>query len=131
MNVRRTTVVIADNDPDVVDLIATDLTLEGYDVVATASSGELAAAACAELRPDILVVDYRMPPGWNGLQTIEQVLVDGSVGACVLYTNYRLPELRIRAQRLGAVFLPKGPLRTLRATLAELAPDDTARSAVD
>jgi CheY-like chemotaxis protein len=119
---RRTTVVVADNDPEVVDLIATDLTLEGYDVVAT---------ACAEHRPDILVVDYRMPPGWNGLQTIERVRADGSAGAYVLYTNYRLTELRVQAHRLGAVFLPKGPLRTLRATLAEIAGDPTARPVVD
>jgi len=114
------TLVIADNDPVVLDLLATDLGLEGYDVIATVPSGEAAAAVCAERHPDVLIVDYRMPPGWNGIETIAHVREAQSAGAYVLYTNYRLPELRRRAERLGAVFVAKGALPTLRAALAGL-----------
>jgi CheY-like chemotaxis protein len=42
--VRRPTLVLADNDPDVLDLLETDLRLEGYDVVATVRSGDAALA---------------------------------------------------------------------------------------
>jgi CheY-like chemotaxis protein len=115
-------VVVADNDPVVLDLLATDLGLEGYDVIATVPSGEAAAEVCAERRPDVLIVDYRMPPGWNGLETIARIKEAHGAGAYVLYTNYRLPDLRRRAERLGAVFVSKGPLRTLRAVLADVAP---------
>ena len=113
-------VLIADNDPDVVDLVAMDLALEGYDIVGTAASGESAAEECARLRPDILVVDYRMPPGWNGIQTIEEVRRAGTARLIVLYTNYRSPELARQSRRLGAVHVSKGPLRNLRSTLAQL-----------
>jgi len=124
--VKGVRVVVVDNDPAVLDLLATDLGLEGYDVVACVSSGEDAAAVCAELRPDVVVVDYRMPPGWDGLETIAHIREAQSAGAYVLYTNYRLPELRRRTERLGAVFVSKGPLRLLRNVLADLAPVDAA-----
>jgi CheY-like chemotaxis protein len=114
------TVVLADNDPAIIDLTATDLALEHYEVVATALSGEQAVAACAKWRPDVLVIDYRMPPGLNGLETIARVRDMGSAKAFVLYTNYRSPNIAARARRLGATYLAKGPLRTLRSALADI-----------
>jgi CheY-like chemotaxis protein len=118
---RSFTVVLADNDREIVDLVSMDLRLEGFEVVATAMSGEAAVAACEEHRPDVLVVDYRMPPGWNGIETIERVSAAGTAGAYILYTNYRAPEISRRAAKLGAIFLSKGTLRVLRTTLYELA----------
>jgi hypothetical protein len=58
-----------------------------------------------------------MPPGWNGLETIRRVREAGGVGTCILYTNYRSPRIATMAKRLGAVYVKKGPLRTLRAAL--------------
>lgn len=121
------TVVVVDNDPVVLDLLATDLALEGYDVIATVPSGESAVAVCAERRPDVVIVDYRMPPGWDGLETIARIREARSAGACVLYTNYRLPELRRRTERLGALFVMKGPLRALRTALAAVSPHAVER----
>jgi DNA-binding NarL/FixJ family response regulator len=42
-------------------------------VVASVASGNDAIDACIELRPDVVVVDYRMP-GLNGAQTTAAVL---------------------------------------------------------
>ena len=117
---RRASIVVADNDPNVLDLVMTDLGFEGYDVVAAVPSGEAASEACALHHPDVLIVDYRMPPGWNGLQTIEHVLEAGTARQCLLYTNYRAPEIGRRARRMGAYYLAKGPLWTLRSTLNEM-----------
>ena len=114
------TVVIADNDPTLVELLRTDLALEGYRVVATVSSGDAAVQACAELHPDLLIVDYRMPPGPNGLATIAKVRAQGTVGEIVLYTNYRSSQLDQQAAKLGAVLGAKGPLHTLREALSQL-----------
>ena len=108
------TLVLADNDPEVLDLLGIDLTLEGYDVVAAVQSGEAALAACARHRPDVLVVDYRMPPGVNGLETAQQTRMAGTAGAIILYTNYRSPELAARARRFDVTVVLKGPLRALR-----------------
>jgi len=111
------TVVIADNDEAILELVLLDLQLEGYNVLATATSGEAAAELCAQLHPDALVVDQRMPPGPSGLETIERVRAEGTAGVCILYTNYRSAQLQIATKRLGATFVEKGPLQTLRAAL--------------
>lgn len=42
-------------------------------VVASIGSGEEAAQVCAELQPDVVLMDYRMP-GLNGAETTRRVL---------------------------------------------------------
>jgi DNA-binding NtrC family response regulator len=114
-------VVIADNDPDALDLLDLDLSLEGHDVVGRGRNGDEAMALCRELRPDLLVVDLRMPPGPDGMAVVDAL--HGQPGlSMIIYTNYRDAKLAARAARLGATYLLKGDLRTLRAAVAERAP---------
>jgi CheY-like chemotaxis protein len=114
-------VVIVDNDPDALDLLDLDLALEGHDIVGKGRGGEEAIALCRELRPDVLVVDFRMPPGPNGLEVAEAL--QGQPGlTTILYTNYRDPKNAARAQGFGASYLLKGDLRTLRRALREVRP---------
>ena len=110
-------VVIADNDAAVLELLSTDLRLEGHSVVASVLSGADAVTACRQLRPDVLIADYRMPPGINGLETIRQVRVEETARTCILYTNYRSARIASDARRMGAIYVAKGPLRLLRAAL--------------
>lgn len=125
------TVVIVDNDSTVVDLLRTDLSFEGFHIVAVAYGGTAAVEACLIHRPDVLVVDYRMPPGMNGIETIAMVRAAGTAGALVLYTNYRSPDLVEQAHRYDAVLVSKGPLRLLRETLRRLTAteDEVGRTA--
>ena len=111
-------IVVADNDPAVLELVTTDLTLEDHVVVATAVSGEDAIERCRELRPDVLVVDYRMPPGLDGLETIRLVRAQVPETLCILYTNYRSTGIADEARQMGALYVKKGPLRALRAALS-------------
>ena len=110
--------VIADNDVDALDLAVLDLRLEGHDIVGTAADGDAAMEACERLRPDVLVVDYRMPPGLNGVEVARRVLGEGLAGRVVLYTNYGDPDVIRAAERAGATFLLKGDLARLRAAVA-------------
>ena len=109
--------VVADNDPDALDLAVTDLRLEGHEVVAVAADGDEAVAACREHRPDVLVVDYRMPPGPDGLEVARRVLAEQLAARVVLYTNYASTALARAADRAGARFLAKGNVRALRRVL--------------
>ena len=111
-------IVVADNDQDAIDLLVLDLTLEGHSIVGTASSGGDAVALCEALRPDVLVVDYRMPPGPSGLEVAR--LVKHLPGLrVVVYSNYHDRRLREQTARLGATFLQKGRLADLRRILTE------------
>ena len=107
-------VVVVDNDAGALELVELDLRLEGHDIVATAMDGPDGIEACRRARPDVLVVDYRMPPGVDGVEVARAVLRDGSAGAVVIYSNYDDPKVVARAEALGAVWLSKGDLARLR-----------------
>lgn len=106
--------VLADNDDGALELIQLDLGLEGHDVVALAREGAEAVAACADTRPDVLIVDYRMPPGIDGVDVAGRVIRAGTAGRVIVYSNYVDPKVIARAERLGAQWLQKGDLSTLR-----------------
>jgi len=110
-------VVIADNDNEWLELIRTDLSLEGHVVVASCTSGEDAVDACRQHRPDVLVVDERMPPGLNGVEVARQVRGADPAIQVVLFTNFDEEEIVKGAADVGAVFVLKGNLRALRAAL--------------
>jgi DNA-binding NarL/FixJ family response regulator len=54
--------VVAEDNPLLRDGIAVLLADHGIEVVATVATGEDAVAAAAEHRPDVAIVDVRMPP---------------------------------------------------------------------
>lgn len=115
-------VVVADNDPDALDLVVTDLSLEGHQIVGTALDGDGAIDLCRRLRPDVLVVDYRMPPGPNGVEVgavLHRELPD--VGM-ILHTNYESHEIARGAARNGMTLVLKGNLRRLRDAVRKAAP---------
>jgi DNA-binding NarL/FixJ family response regulator len=109
--------VLADNDDGALDLIDLDLRLEGHDVLALARNGEDTVDACAAHRPDVLVVDYRMPPGIDGVDVAARVLRAGTSSRVVIYSNYVDPKVIAKAEALGARWLQKGDLSTLRAAV--------------
>ena len=109
--------VVADNDSDALDLLVTDLTLEGHDVVATATGGAQAVELCRQLQPDALVVDFRMPPGMNGVEAAGAVHDEQPSVPIVLYTNYVNPTVARGARKAGAILIEKGNLRALRRAL--------------
>lgn len=112
-------VVIADNDPDALDLLDLDLALEGHEIVGRARDGTEAIALCQELQPDLLVVDFRMPPGPNGVEVVAALREQAGL-AMIVYSNYRDPKQTAKARSLGATWLMKGDLRTLRRAIGRV-----------
>ena len=112
-------VVVADNDPEITDLLLVDLQASGHTVVASASGGEAAYELCLAHRPDVLVIDYRMPPGPNGLEIAARIRAELPDTAVILYTNYRGADIRTEAERLGIGYQIKGNIRALRRLVGE------------
>lgn len=66
--------VVADDDDDILLLVETRMRRYGYDVV-TARTGDEALAAIYRHRPDLAVLDVRMP-GRTGIEITHQVRSD-------------------------------------------------------
>ena len=84
------------------------LELEGYEVVGEASDGASAVQACAELRPDAVLLDVNLPDA-TGFDVAERLR---PFGARVILTSAREPsQLVPLARGAGACgFVPKGEL---------------------
>ena len=106
--------VLVDNDPMALEVIELDLALEGHEIVGTAAQGEEAVALVLATRPDVAVVDFRMPPGIDGLEVARRLRRKKPALRILLYTNYVRSELLREADRLDVVFLRKGDLAALR-----------------
>ncbi len=62
-----TRVLVVDDQHNIADSLATILRYAGFDVAA-AYSGEEAVTTARTFRPDIVIADYSMPPGMNGIE---------------------------------------------------------------
>jgi CheY-like chemotaxis protein len=107
-------VVVVDNDHAALELVVTDLRLEGHDVVGTALDGSSALELCRSLHPDVVVLDHRMPPGPHGLEVAQRLATEVPDVRVIVFTNYQEPELVADVEAAGATYLPKGNLRALR-----------------
>ncbi len=68
------TVLVADDDEDILELVSFRLERAGYEVV-TARDGAAALAAAQEQRPDLAVLDVMMP-GLNGYEVTQRLRAD-------------------------------------------------------
>jgi DNA-binding NarL/FixJ family response regulator len=94
----------------------------GVEVVGEAADGEEAVEAAARTRPDVILMDIRMP-GMNGIQATEHILARApdSAPRILVLTTFDLDEYVYGALRAGASgFLLKdsGPERLLAAVAA-------------
>jgi len=113
-SVQKLRVVVADNDPGALELVTTDLRLEGHEVVGRCRDGGTAMALCLAEQPDVAVIDHRMPPGPHGLEVAQRLSREAPGVRVIVYTNYQDIELIQAVRACGATYLPKGSLRALR-----------------
>ncbi|MGW4403571.1 response regulator [Nonomuraea sp. NPDC004702] len=104
-------------------------------VVGEAADGDGAVAAVARLRPEVVLMDVRMP-GTDGLTAAARILAAPDAPKLIMLTTFDLDEYVHEALRLGAVgFLLKdtpprdlaAAVRTVAAGQAMLSPTVTKR----
>src|SRR5678815_4511162 len=81
--------------------LAEMLAEEGYDVVGQAADGERAVALAEEHRPDLVVLDVKMPV-LDGISAAERI-VRARIAPVVLLTAFSQRELVERARDAGAM----------------------------
>jgi DNA-binding NarL/FixJ family response regulator len=95
-------VLLADDHPVVREGLRGMLAAEsGIDVVGEAGSGDEAVAVALELRPDVILMDLRMPRG-DGVSAIERITKDRPEARIVVLTTYDTDADILRAVEAGA-----------------------------
>lgn len=99
----RTTrrVVIAEDEALIRMDLAEMLTDEGYDVVGQAADGDAAVRLAQELRPDLVVLDVKMPV-LDGIAAAERIAAE-RIAPVVILTAFSQRELVERARDAGAM----------------------------
>ena len=98
---QRRTVVIAEDEVLIRMDLKEMLTEEGYDVVGEAGDGQRAVELAMELRPDLVMLDVRMPV-LDGIAAAEAIAVQ-RIAPVVMLTAFSQRELVERARDAGAM----------------------------
>jgi len=94
-------VIVAEDESLIrIDIVET-LRDHGFDVIAEAADGEKAVALAEELRPDLVVMDVKMPL-MDGISAAE-ILTKRKIAPVVLLTAFSQRELVERASEAGAL----------------------------
>jgi len=124
-------VVIADDNPSVLRQLVQLLNV-AFDVVATAENGLLALKHIRQRRPDVAVLDLRMPI-LDGMEVARQIKESGPTPAIVICSVEADPEIVEAAQQAGALgyVLKTSMARDLITAVKTAARGETFVSALD
>lgn len=95
-------VLIADDDPTLVDMYSARISAEGFDVI-TAKDGQEMMARAVEANPDVILSDLKMPGvnGFDGIEILKNTTETKNVPVIVL-TAFPNPEFKDRVSKAGA-----------------------------
>jgi len=108
-------VLIVDDDEDMRALVRATIEIanEGLKVAAEAADGDAAIEMVRSERPEVVVLDQRMP-GASGLDTARRILKEHPDQAIVLFSSYLDRDVINTAENLGVrVCLSKDEIRDL------------------
>lgn len=117
-------VMVVDDTEHVRAMLVDILQLYGFEVVGQAADGHQAVGMAAEHRPDVIVMDYKMP-GKDGVQTTREIREAIPDQRVVLYSAYISRELQDEAIAAGvSACIPKGSgVETLAGEISALVMD--------
>jgi CheY-like chemotaxis protein len=115
---RTLRVLVVDDEPDLRLLMRTMLDLDQrIEIAGEAADGGEALERYAELQPDVVLLDLRMPV-LNGLEVAERILRDNPDQGIILFTAFLDPALVADATALGVQsVLGKGDIDALTAEI--------------
>ncbi len=105
----RTRIIIADDESIVRADLKEMLTGLGYLVVGEAGDGEIAVNLARELKPDVILMDIKMP-NMDGIEATK-ILTEEQVAPVVLLTAFGQKELVNKAKEAGVVGYLVKPFR--------------------
>jgi YesN/AraC family two-component response regulator len=112
-------VLIVDDEEDMRALVRATIEIanKGLSVAAEANDGEAAVHTWREERPEVVVLDQRMP-GVSGLETAKRILDEHPDQAIILFSSYLDRDVTRQAAQLGIrVCLSKDDIKQLPEVL--------------
>jgi two-component system nitrogen regulation response regulator NtrX len=104
-----TRILIVDDEANIRRMVGALLKSEEFDVV-EAANGNAALLAIPDARPDIILLDLMMPPGPDGLATLERIrAADRDVPVIMMSGKAQLADA-VRAVQMGAFQFLEKPL---------------------
>lgn len=116
--------VVADDTDHVRRMLVEILTVHGFEVVGQAANGAQAVEMAVGAKPDVVVLDYKMP-GPDGLETTRRIREEIPNQTVILYSAYVDEGLRAQAREAGVsacIAKPAG-VEALAAEISALALD--------
>jgi CheY-like chemotaxis protein len=112
--------MVVDDNEDMRRLVCLLVELtEGAEVVAEARDGGEALQQWREHRPDVIVLDYRLPDR-NGLDVAEEILAESPETPILLFSAFLDDRALARADELGIrACVPKDQVRRLPELVLE------------
>lgn len=103
-------VLIIDDEPEILDTTRWAFELAGYEVH-TAASGEEALPQARQVRPQVMLIDYKLPR-MNGLELLRAVRtwIPNVVAIMITGLTHQTERLEEESRRLGAVGFLHKPL---------------------
>ena len=101
MDKSTTSVLLADDHGVIVEGLRLYLQREGFDVVGVAATGRQAVELVQALKPDVLLLDIRMPD-MDGLEALAAIKSGGFQTSVIMLTGFVRIEYLTRAITLGA-----------------------------
>ena len=104
-----TRVLIIDDEANIRRMVGALLKSEGFEV-ADAPNGNAGLLALPEVKPDLILLDLMMPPGPDGLATLEQIrTTDADIPVIMMSGKAQLADA-VRAVQMGAFQFLEKPL---------------------
>jgi DNA-binding NarL/FixJ family response regulator len=95
-------VIIADDSKILRERIISMLsTIPGVEIVAEAENSHEAMKYIEKLKPDVLILDIRMPNG-NGIEVLKSIKQKKLSLIKIILTNYPLQQYKVKCFELGA-----------------------------
>lgn len=95
----KTSILVVDDDPEILSLLRRGLIYEGYDV-STADNGKEALEKAREKEPDLVILDVMMP-GLDGIEVSKRLRAAGKIPILMLTAKGTVPD-RIAGLDSGA-----------------------------
>ena len=124
------TLLIADDSDSIVQRLVTMLAgVDGLEIVGRAGTVLEASRAVRSLKPDVMILDVRMPGG-SGIDVLEGMKRDRVTPIVIVLTNYHHPQYRRKCLESGArFFLDKSTeFENVGAVLSDLIRDASCQS---